>query len=80
MSPKVSIIMNCKNGDTYLEESLKSVLNQTYLNWELIFVDNASVDKSREIFERLKDLRFKYIYLSEQVNLGSARQIALENC
>ena len=50
-SPLVSIIMNCKNGDRYLEDSLKSIINQTYENWELIFVDNSSTDNSKKIFD-----------------------------
>ena len=33
----VSIIMNCFNGDKYLNEAIESVLNQDYENWELIF-------------------------------------------
>ena len=40
MKPLVSIIMNCKNGESFLKESLDSILVQTYKNWELIFVDN----------------------------------------
>ena len=36
-SPFVSIIMNCYNGEKYLEESLKSVLQQDFQDWELIF-------------------------------------------
>ena len=32
--PLVSIIMNCYNGETYLRESIESVLSQTYENWE----------------------------------------------
>ena len=42
--PLVSIIMNCHNGDRYLEESVKSIIAQTYQNWELIFWDNVSSD------------------------------------
>ena len=34
---KVSIIMNCYNGEKYLNESLSSIINQNYKNWELIF-------------------------------------------
>ena len=49
-SPLVSIIMNCYNGSEYLKESLNSVLNQTYKNWELIFWDNRSADNSAKIF------------------------------
>ena len=61
MKPLVSIIMNCKNGEEFLNQSLNSILNQTYKNWELIFVDNASVDNSKFIFQEFKDDRFKYI-------------------
>ena len=41
-NPSVSIIMNCLNGEKYLEDSLKSIVNQSYKNWELIFWDNRS--------------------------------------
>ena len=49
--PLVSIIMNCYNGEEYLDESLKSIINQSYQNWELIFWDNLSTDNSKKIFE-----------------------------
>ena len=51
----VSIIMNCYNGESYLNESIKSAISQTYKNWELIFWDNRSKDKSAEIFKSYKD-------------------------
>ena len=47
--PLVSIIMNCYNGEAYLAESIKSVLSQTYENWELIIWDNLSTDKSKKL-------------------------------
>ena len=40
--PLVSIIMNCHNGEKYLNESLNCIKSQTYKNWELIFFDNNS--------------------------------------
>ena len=36
--PKISIIMNCHNGEKYLKQSIKSIINQSYNNWELIFL------------------------------------------
>ena len=48
--PLVTVIMNCFNGEFFLKKSIESVLNQTYKNWELIFWDNKSTDKSAEIF------------------------------
>ena len=35
--PLVSIIMNCLNGEEFLNHAVKSILNQTYKNWELFF-------------------------------------------
>ena len=45
----VSIIMNCHNGEKYLLKSIKSIRKQSYSNWELIFFDNASNDRSVSI-------------------------------
>ena len=47
----VSIIINCHNGEKFLEKSIESVFNQTYKNWEIIFLDNLSSDKSKEILQ-----------------------------
>ena len=80
MSNLVSIIMNCRNGEQFLRESLNSIIAQTYKNWELIFVDNMSTDNSKKIFEEYKDERFKYYKTNSDMNLGAARQIALNNC
>ena len=74
----VSIIMNCYNGETYLNESIGSVLSQTYKNWELIFWDNKSEDKSAEIFKRYKDKRFKYYLANKHTSLYQARNLAIE--
>ena len=76
--PLVSIIMNCYNGETFLHESIKSVLSQTYKNWELIFWDNRSEDKSAEIFKGYNDKRFKYYYAPQHTLLSEARNEAVK--
>ena len=76
--PLVSVIMNCYNGEAYLYESIQSVLSQTYANWELIFWDNRSNDKSAEIFKSYNDERFKYFYANEHTPLYKARNLAIE--
>lgn len=67
----VSIIMPCYNGEKYIEETIGSVLAQTYKNWELIVVDDGSKDASAQIVKELakKDSRIK---LLQQSNAGSA--------
>ena len=70
--------MNCYNGESYLNESIKSAISQTYNNWELIFWDNRSKDNSVEIFKSYKDKRFKYFYTHEHTSLYKARNCAIE--
>lgn len=50
MKTLISIIVNCYNGQKYLKNTIQSVLNQKYYNWELIFWDNQSNDDSKKIF------------------------------
>ncbi len=75
--PLISIIMNCLNGEKYLKEAIDSVYAQTYKNWEIVFWDNASTDKSAEI-ARSYDQRLRYFRSEETVPLGEARNWAIE--
>ena len=79
-NPLVSIIMNCYNGEEFLNDSLKSIINQTYKNWELIFWDNKSKDSSKIIFKKFKDKRFNYYYSKKNYPLYKARKLALRKC
>ena len=76
--PLVSIIMNCHNSERYLAEAIESVINQKYKNWELIFWDNFSTDRSSKILNSYKDKRIKYFLSEEFTSLGKARNLALK--
>ena len=67
--PLVSIIMNCYNGEEYLRDAINSIVNQTYENWEIIFWDNRSTDKSAEIFKSYDDSRLKYYLAPTHANI-----------
>jgi glycosyltransferase involved in cell wall biosynthesis len=60
---KISIIIPCYNQGQYLDETLQSVLEQTYSNWECIIV-NDSPDETEIISQKwaAKDPRFNYLY------------------
>ena len=73
---KVSVIMNCFNGEKYLAEAIETVYSQTYKNWEIIFWDNASKDKSAEI-ARSYDDKLKYFRGENNVKLYQARNFAI---
>lgn len=76
--PLISIIMNCYNGEKYLHDSLKSIINQTYENWELVFWDNLSKDFSKRILFKFSDKRIKYFKSKKFLNLYEARNAAIE--
>ena len=67
----VSIITPCYNGEKYVAHTIRSVLAQTYENWELIIVDDGSTDGSASIIRSFAqtDSRIRFI---RQENAGSA--------
>ena len=79
MSKKlISIIINCFNGEQYLERNLNSILKQKYQKYEVIFVDNCSTDSSSKIYKKIKDKRFKYFKTSKKIKLYASRNFALK--
>lgn len=58
----VSIITPCYNGEKTIEETILSVLHQTYSNWEMLIIDDCSTDNSCNIIQHYskQDLRIKY--------------------
>jgi len=77
-NPLISILVNCFNGERFLEQALNSITLQTYKNFEVIFWDNQSSDNSAQIFSKyLKDKRFKYYLSSSQTTQYAARSEAM---
>lgn len=73
MEELVSIITPTYNCARYIKETIHSVLNQTYRNWELIIVDDASKDNTEEIVKEFQDERIIYIKLSQNSGAAVAR-------
>lgn len=79
MKPKVSVIIPCYGVEKYLDRCMRSVLNQTLEDIEIILVDDGSPDKVPEICDSyaIKDRRVKVIH-KENAGLGYARNSGLE--
>lgn len=77
-NPLVSIIVPCYNQAQYLDESLQSVLGQTYINWECIIVNDGSPDHTEEIAKKWveKDNRFVYLF-QENWGICGARNFGI---
>lgn len=79
-NPLVSIVIPTYNAEAFLEETLASVLAQTYTNWECIIVNDGSTDNSLSIAKKWKekDTRF-HIINKENEGLSRARNTGIEN-
>lgn len=76
MIPKASVIIPCYNHGHYLPRALKSVLAQTFTNWEAIIVDDGSTDNTREVAAQFTDVRIHYVYQDNR-GLSAARNAGI---
>lgn len=68
MKPKISVLMSVHNGEVYLEEAIKSILDQTYADFEFILINDASTDSTKDIIRSFEDQRI--ILIDNETNLG----------
>lgn len=80
MEELVSIITPVYNAEKFLHDTINSVLEQDYKNWEMILVDDCSKDNSEKIIREYEknDKRIKYIKLEKNVGAAKTRNLALE--
>ena len=76
----VSIITPSYNSEAFIEETITSILAQTYTNWELLITDDYSTDRSIEIIKRYcqQDKRIKLFQLSQNRGAGICRNTSIE--
>ncbi len=75
--PFFSVIMNCYNGEEHLKRAINSVCSQSFMDWEIVFVDNASTDNSKGVAKSYGD-RVKYFQIPVTLPYGYARKFAVE--
>jgi glycosyltransferase involved in cell wall biosynthesis len=78
--PKVSVIIPTYNRSQFLPEAVHSVLDQTFTDFEIIVVDDGSIDNTKEVINNYQDSRITYIYQENQgvavaLNTGVKRAI-----
>lgn len=73
MQPLVSIITPMYNSENFILETIKSVVNQTYSNWELLLIDDGSTDNTIQIVEDFKQKYTNIKLFQNPTNLGAAQ-------
>lgn len=76
---EVSIITPCYNSSKFLEETICSVMNQTFTDWEWLITDDRSTDNSVEIIRKTNDPRIQLTVAEKNGGAGHARNISLKN-
>ena len=80
--PLISIIIPLYNTEKYLSETIKSVLFQSYENWELLIVDDCSTDNSRKLVKDFENRDKRIKLIESEINFGGPakpRNIGIEN-
>lgn len=78
-APQVSINLCCYNGEKYLEETLESIITQTFKDWELVVINDGSTDATERIVHKYIRQGWPIIYHAQpNAGLGAARNKALE--
>lgn len=77
-NPVISVIMSTYNEEKYIETSLKSLLNQTFKDFEIIIVDDASTDHTRQLIQGLQDERIHLLCNEENQGLTKNLNKALD--
>ena len=70
--PKISVLMPVYNGEQFLDKSIKSILDQTFNNFEYIIINDGSTDGSLKIIESYEDSRIKIINFSKNMGITAA--------
>ena len=78
ITPLISINMVVFNGSKFILEAIQSILNQSYVNFELIIVNDGSVDSTAAVINSFSDSRIRVITLEKNTGVVNARNTALK--
>jgi len=80
VQPLISIITPCYNAEKFIAQTIESVRNQTYSNWEMLIIDDCSTDNSKQIINRFSatDPRITLIELKENKGTAYAKNQGLD--
>ena len=79
MQPGVSVTLCCFNSERYLRETLNSIVDQTYKNWELVVVNDGSSDSTADILQEYVDAGWPIVVHNQKnAGLAASRNKALE--
>lgn len=79
MKPLISIVIPTYNRAQDLKRALESVISQTYTNWEVVIVDNHSIDDSENIINSFNEKKFKFFKIHNNGIIAASRNLGIKN-
>lgn len=76
--PFFSIILPTYNQAYFLKKSIKSIIAQTYNEWELLIIDNNSTDNTKKVIKSFNDVRIKYFKINNKNILARSRNLGIK--
>ncbi len=77
---KISIILPTYNrAGSYLKRAIDSVIKQSHENWELIIVDNNSIDNTKDLIKSYKSSKIKTYTINNDGNIAKSRNLGIDN-
>ena len=73
-----SIVVPTFNRKLQLERAVKSVINQTYKNWELIIIDNNSIDGTEDLIKNINNSKIRYYKINNKGIIAKSRNLGIE--
>ena len=77
MTPKVSVILSVFNGERFLKETIESILNQSFADFEFIIIDDGSVDNTWKLLQHYKKMDARIVLMRNERNKGETYSINL---
>lgn len=77
---KISVLITVFNEEKYIEKSLKSIIKQSFTNWEAIIIDDNSSDNTAKIIKKFKDRRINFFKLNKHLGRRRAINFGLKKC
>ncbi|QGW29718.1 glycosyltransferase family 2 protein [Phnomibacter ginsenosidimutans] len=76
--PLISVVMPCYNAAAFIEDSIRSVLQQTYAQWELIIINDGSTDETAQRISAFSDNRIRLIQLNHNHGIAYCRNLGIQ--
>jgi glycosyltransferase involved in cell wall biosynthesis len=77
-SPLVSVLLPAYNASRFLDSSLRSILNQTFTDFEILLINDASTDSTEDSIRKYRDARIRYIKNSENIGISASLNKGLD--